>query len=106
MRVYIARSISSFFFLPTGYRFSYGKSSLSAINYKLLKDYFVSGIDASYTRDAFDEAIRWAHEVKDSTFVDADSIHEALVGNSVPGAMALCSSAFQVGAVCYLLQRK
>jgi len=84
-----------------GYRFAYGKSSLSAINFKLLSDFFVSGIDAYYTRGAYDEAIRWATDVKDSVFADADSIHESLMGTTVPGAIVLCSQAFQVGMLLH-----
>ena len=105
MCFYIPVPFFSFFF-STGYRFSYGKSSLSAINYKLLKNFLASGIDAPYTLNAYDEAIQWAHDVKNSAFADADSINDGLVGTSVPGAMALCSQAFQVGAVCHRLHKR
>lgn len=78
-----------------GLRLTHGQSSLSSASYNSLLNYF-SGLDAYYAREGYDSSIKWAGEVRDTVYADLDSIHEALIDSSTPGALSLCSSAFQV----------
>lgn len=83
------------FMARTGFEFTIGEDSLARTGLQLVSNHLAGGEpESDYAYSQYKRAISWAEDVRRLAYAQADTIHNLLMGASIPGALSLCSSAF------------